>query len=390
MHVLMISDVYFPRINGVSTSIRSFRRELHAQGHRVTLVVPTYPHSTEFDQQHPDPDLIRVASLPIPRDPEDRLMRRSQLLQLLPELQKQQFDVLHIQTPFIAHYAGVTLARQLGLPTIESYHTFFEEYLYHYIPLIPRSALRFAARRFTVSQCNSVQKVIAPSRAMYDALRNYGVHTSITVLPTGLEASQFQRGDGARFRRAHDIRPQQPVALYVGRVAHEKNIDFLLTMFKQVLIQVSHALLLIVGEGPAVSHLRELAKQLGISDSVKFIGYLDRDAGLLDCYSAGDVFVFASRTETQGLVLLEALAQGTPVVSTAHMGTRDILETAQGVQIVTEETTPFAQAVVHLLGNPAARTELATHAAATAQRWSAIEMTRRLLSLYAQLVSAKN
>ncbi|MGD9841432.1 MAG: glycosyltransferase [Steroidobacteraceae bacterium] len=389
MRVLMISDVYFPRVNGVSTSIRSFRRELQAQGHQVTLVTPAYPHSAEFDQQHPDPDLIRVTSLPIPRDPEDRLMRRSQLLQLLPELKKQSFDVVHIQTPFVAHYAGVTLARQLKLPTIESYHTFFEEYLYHYVPLIPRGVLRFAARRFTVSQCNSVKLVIAPSHAMHDALRNYGVTTPITILPTGLEASQFKRGNSALFRQQHGFTAQQPIALYVGRVAHEKNIDFLLTMFKQTLAQVPQATLLIVGEGPAVPHLRGQVQQLGIHHAVKFIGYLDRDSDLLDCYSAGDVFVFASRTETQGLVLLESLAQGTPVVSTAHMGTRDILEAAQGAQIVNEDTAQFAQVVANILSNPPVRVRLAAHAVVDAQRWSSVEMTQRLLRLYTELVATK-
>jgi glycosyltransferase involved in cell wall biosynthesis len=388
MRVLMISDVYFPRVNGVSTSIRSFRRELQAQGHQVTLIAPAYPHSHDYDQQHADPDLIRIASLPIPRDPEDRLMRRSQLLQLLPALQKKQFDVVHIQTPFVAHYAGVTLARQLRLPSVESYHTFFEEYLYHYIPLIPRSVMRFVARRFTVSQCNAVNKVIAPSRAMLKALQDYGVTTPMTILPTGLEAGQFTPGNGARFRSTHGIGAQQPVALYVGRVAHEKNIDFLLTMFKQTLAQVPEALLLIVGEGPALPHLRAQAQQLGISAAVKFIGYLDRDAGLLDCYRAGDVFVFASRTETQGLVLLEALAQSTPVLSTAHMGTRDILEAAQGAQIVPEDATQFAQALTRLLNNSAARATLAASATADARRWSTVEMTQRLLKLYAELTAA--
>lgn len=388
LHILMISDVYFPRVNGVSTSIRSFRRELIAQGHQVTLIAPAYPNSASFDAEHPDANLIRIPSLPIPRDPEDRLMRRRFIRALLPSLRAQKFDLLHIQTPFMAHYAGLALGRTLGLPIIESYHTFFEEYLYHYVPLLPRALLRFAARRFTVAQCNAVDQVIAPSRAMHDGLRDYGVRTPITILPTGLEASQFKPGDGAHFRTSHDIAPDRPVALFVGRVAHEKNIDFLLRAFQLAMAQVPEALLLIVGEGPAVPHLQRLTQQWQISDAVKFIGYLDRDTTLLDCYASGDVFVFASRTETQGLVLLEALAQGTPLLSTAHMGTRDILapggQPIRSARIVAEDPATFARELAQLLQDSAMRHEMSRHAVSDAQQWSIREMTRRLARLYQQ------
>ncbi len=383
MRVLMISDVYFPRVNGVSTSIRSFRYELKAQGHQVTLIAPHYPHSDVYDQSHPDADLIRIPSRSIPRDPEDRFMIKNKILQLIPKLRAMNFDVLHIQTPFVAHYLGLTLAKELKLPVVESYHTFFEEYLYHYIPFLPRSLMRWVARRFTVSQCNAVSHVISPSRAMRDALLNYGVAAPISILPTGLQASQFQQGDGARFRNAYGIESTRPVALYIGRVAHEKNIDFLLRVFQHTLKQLPDALLLIVGEGPAVPHLQKLAQQLGIDQATRFVGYLDRDTQLLDCYSAGDVFVFASRTETQGLVLLEAMAQGTPVLSTIYMGTRDILEGAEGAVIAHENEQQFSNELSRLLTNPQKRAQLSIGARKTAAGWSTQAMTERLVQLYA-------
>jgi len=378
MRILMISDVYFPRVNGVSTSIRTFRRELIALGHKVTLIVPAYPGAMAED----DSDIIRVPSSGVPRDPEDRMMRRREIDRLLPQVLQQQYDIVHIQTPFIAHYAGVYLARKLGVPVIESYHTFFEEYLYHYVPFVPRSVMRFLARRFTVSQCKAVDRLISPSRAMHTALVEYGVRTPIDVLPTGLDANQFRLGDGARFRTKHGIAAEQPVLLYVGRVAHEKNIDFLLLMFKQVVAALPTVLFVIAGEGPAQTHLRTRARQMDMADSVRFIGYLDRDTELLDCYRAGTLFVFASRTETQGLVLLEALAQGTPVVSTMHMGTRDVLEHARGARIVAEDTTAFADAVSELLSDVQTRSRLAQLGPLDAAKWSAREMAERLLKTY--------
>lgn len=386
MRILMITDVYFPRVNGVSTSIRSFRRELRAQGHHVTLIAPAYPVQPADDDQ----DIIRIPSRYVPRDPEDRMMRRGHINRLLPDLQRQQFDVLHIHTPFIAHYAGVHLARALNLPSVETYHTFFEEYLHHYVPLIPRPLMRLLARRFTVSQCNAVDHVIAPSRAMHQGLKDYGVNTTVSILPTGLEAGQFKLGDGARFRAQHNIPTDRPVLLYVGRVAHEKNIDFLLHSFKKVNERVPETLLLIVGEGPALGHIQALTERLELSNAVRFIGYLNRDTELLDCYRAGDLFVFASRTETQGLVLLEALAQGTPVVSTAHMGTKDVLADTRGTRIVNDDSREFADAAIALLTDKQARLQLAQAAQADAARWSSQHMAERLLTLYSTTIEAQH
>jgi 1,2-diacylglycerol 3-alpha-glucosyltransferase len=382
LRILMISDVYFPRVNGVSTSIRTFRRELLALGHDVTLIAPSYPGFSDTDA-----NFLRVASRQVPMDPEDRMMRRHQIDALWPSLKAQRYDVLHIHTPFIAHYAGLYLAQQLNIPVVETYHTFFEEYLHHYVPLVPRTLMRLIARRVTVSQCNAVAQIIAPSRAMLDALQNYGVRSPIEILPTGLEASQFNLGDGARFRTRHGIAADRPTLLYVGRVAYEKNIDFLLHSFKRVHAAMPAALLLIVGEGPARDHLQALVNKLHLDAAVKFVGYLDRDTELLDCYRAGDLFVFASRTETQGLVLLESLAQGTPVVSTMHMGTRDVLHNTQGARIVAEDTDEFSQACIELLGNTVARQQLAGRAAHDAQRWSSCEMTGRLVQLYSTVIA---
>jgi 1,2-diacylglycerol 3-alpha-glucosyltransferase len=377
MRILMISDVYFPRVNGVSTSIRTFRRELIAQGHEVTLVIPQYPAS--FDD---DGDIVRIPSDAVPRDPEDRLMQRSSIDSLLPAFRLKQLDVVHIQTPFVAHYAGVYLSKQLEIAAIETYHTFFEEYLHHYVPFVPRALMRFLARRFSVSQCNSVQRVVSPSSAMQKALESYGIKTPIEILPTGLEEPQFRRGDGERFRLRHGIDLETPTLLFVGRVAHEKNIGFLLRMFAEVLKSIPHALFVIAGEGPALPTLRAEATQLGIAERIKYIGYLNRDGELLDCYASGDLFVFASRTETQGLVLLEALAQGTPVVSTTHMGTVDVLQNARGARVVPEDVEVFANAVAELLTNDVARERLALVAPLDANKWSSKAFAERLVNCY--------
>lgn len=378
MRILMVSDVYFPRVNGVSTSIRTFREDLEALGHEVLLLAPDYPLRAEDD----DPRILRIASRTVPRDPEDRLMSRAALRRATAALAPGAVDLVHIQTPFVAHYAGLELARRLRVPVVESYHTYFEHYLYHYVPALPAAWLKALARRFTVSQCHAVDTVISPSRAMAEALRAYGVRTPIEVLPTGLDAGRFRLGDGARFRAAHGVAPDRPVALFVGRVAHEKNIDFLLGLLPALRERVPDVLFVLAGEGPAAAHCRDLVRRLGVAAQVKFVGNMDRDTELLDCYAAADVFTFASRTETQGLVLLEALAQGTPVVSTAVMGTAEVLAGAQGALVVPEEPVAFIAAVERVLRDRSLRATLSKRAREDAARWSSRAMAQRLVSLY--------
>jgi len=281
--------------------------------------------------------------------------------------------------------AGSRCARARGTPCVATYHTFFEEYLHHYVPALPRRVGRTLARAFTRSQCRDVQALIAPSEPMRAVLRDYGVTTPIHVVPTGLPQSCFTAGDGQRFRRAMQLPAERPLVLYVGRVAHEKNIGFLIECFARVRAQVPAALLVIAGEGPARSALGAQVERLGLAEHVRFVGYLDRNQALLDCYAAAQVFAFASRTETQGLVLLEAMAQGAPIVSTAELGARSILTPASGAVVVPESIEPFAAAVVRVLSDAALAAALAARGRAYAQSWSSLAMAQRLARVYREV-----
>jgi glycosyltransferase involved in cell wall biosynthesis len=388
VRVLFISDVYFPRVNGVSTSIRTFREDLTQCGIETRLVAPGYGEAGAGQETDAESGVLRVPASRVPRDPEDRRMAWRALTRTLEAQAGAGFDVVHIHTPFLAHYAGVRFARRAGLPCVATYHTFFEEYLHHYLPLLPHALGALVARSFTRSQCAAVQGLIAPSEPMRTVLTDYGVTTPIHVVPTGLPASAFRSGDGRAFRARAGIAPERPLVTYIGRVAHEKNIGFLVRTFAQVLPAVPEALLVIAGEGPAREPLRAQVAALGLTPCVYFAGYLERESALLDCYAAADVFVFASRTETQGLVLLEAMAQGVPVVSTAELGTRSILVPGSGALVVPEDTETFAAAVVRVLRDPGLHKGLAARGRAYARSWSSAAMARRLAEVYAQLRAA--
>lgn len=378
MRILMISDVYFPRINGVSTSIQAYRKSLTELGCQIDLVVPQYEHNMEDEK-----NIYRVDARKVPLDPEDRLMNKKLLRLQVEELIKQnQYGLIHIQTPFLAHNIGIELARKYKLPVVETYHTYFEEYMYNYIPFLPKQFLRMLVRRFTNKQCNALDALIVPSSAMLEVLQNYGVKTPSEVLPTGINSELFGKGDGAVFREKHNIDLAAPVLVHVGRICFEKNIDFLIHMHKELLKSVPKAILLIAGEGPALKHLKKLCEKIGTDNNVKFVGYLDRENELQSCYAAGDTFVFSSRTETQGLVLLEAMACGTPVVSTAVMGTKDILDSEYGAIIAEENYTDFAGKVALLLNDKSYQKQLSFEAKDYAKEWSIDHFSGKMMSFY--------
>ena len=383
MRILFISDVYFPRVNGVSTSIKTFTRALEQLGHEVHLVAPNY-----LEHQPSNPLITRIPAQRVPFDPEDRFMSKRGAIQQAELLHAQSpFDIVHVHTPFVAHYAGVALARRWGVPCVETYHTFFEEYLFHYVPLVPKTWLRAAARRFSRAQCNDVNAVVVPSTAMRAVLLRYGIHARMDIIPTGMELDKLRGGDGARFRQHHAISSDRPVMLHVGRVAFEKNIEFLLTVVERVRRTIPHALFIIAGEGPARRSLELKGQQLGLRNNLRFIGYMDREHELLDCYRAANCKIFASRTETQGLVLLEAMALGVPVVSTAIMGTVDVLQPGSGAIVVNEDADEFADAVIRVLTDPAQRAALSAAGQDYVRTWSSSELATRLVNVYGDLLA---
>jgi 1,2-diacylglycerol 3-alpha-glucosyltransferase len=380
MNVLMVSDVYFPRINGVSSSIADTAQVLRRFGANVKLIAPAY------EGQEADDEIYRVPGRVVPCDPEDRIMNWRDLRQRVDEVAAW-CDVVHVHTPFWAHYAGLRASRRQGVPLVSTYHTLFEEYFPHYLPGLPRPLLRTVARWASRRQCLQADSVIVPSQAMVDRLVEYGVRADVLrILPSGIAAHDFAQGDRQGFRSRHGIDPDRPMALYVGRVAQEKNISFLLHMLRHAHHREPGLLLGIVGDGPDMARLQQEIEALGLVDAVRCFGYLDRQHELVDAYAAADVFVFSSRTETQGLVVLEAMAAGLSVIALAEMGVRDLLVAApEGCATPPDDPKAFGNAVADFFAAKAQWPRWRTLAANHAHGWTSDVTAHALLALYAQL-----
>lgn len=178
------------------------------------------------------------------------------------------------------------------------------------------------ARQFSRAQCNQVDSVVVPSTAMKSVLKGYGVTQKTEIIPTGIYLPQKDCDEHSlsQFRADPGIARERPCLVHVGRIAFEQNIEFLIDVIYEVQKRIKNLAVIIAGEGPALKNIKQYSYELGLSDTIFFTGYLDRASSLQDCYCSGDAFIFTSKTETQWLVLLEAMALGIPVVSIAVMG----------------------------------------------------------------------
>ena len=374
MKIALVTDTYFPRVNGVSASTRVFAGEFRRLGCQVFVYAPAYPG------QDDEPGVVRFPSRYLWFDPEDRLARSSHPAGVRHFLE-QGFDIVHTQTPFSLGRAALGWARRSGATLIHTYHTLFVAYVEHYLERVPRALsiplVRWASRRY----CDACRRVVVPSSAMRDELLSYGVSTPVEVIPTGIALERFDGRKRWRMRREAGLPDSAPLLLFMGRVAEEKNIDFLIDVVEALEPRHPGLRFWIAGEGPAKPRLQRLVARRGLSPTVAFLGYLARD-DWRDCYAAADLFVFASVTETQGLVVTEAMAAETPVVAVGAMGVRDVMGENRGGIVTRLDRGEFAAAVERLLDDRALYAEKQREALDEARRWSAGTMAERMLALY--------
>jgi glycosyltransferase involved in cell wall biosynthesis len=380
--VLMVSESYLPRISGVVISVAGFTRALRAQGHRVLVAAPVYPgHRDE------DPDVIRLPAVPAPGTP-DFTLTIPLARRLLQDPRVEQADIAHVHSPFLAGRLGLAVARRFHRPLVFTHHTLYDEYV-HYVPLVPPLVTRPLARWWVRAFANHCDLVVAPSEAIRGRLRDQGVTARLEVLPTGgIDSGQFVHLDGRALRARYTVPPAAPLLVTVSRLAPEKNVDLVLRAFQQV-AEASEAYLLVVGDGPSAGDLQRLAGDLGISGRVRFAGALPHDAALA-AMTGSDLFVFASQTETQGVVLVEAMAAGLPVVAVARAGAAEVVRDGESGALVEPAPEALAAAVRRMLADPARRTAMSRRARDIAAEYAVPTLARRLAALYQSVVEQRD
>lgn len=386
MQILAISDVYYPRECEVSVGLRTLLRELSAKGHAITLIAPDYPGAVDM----PGEDIIRVSSRPLRVSKLERAMKMHRLMELTERLRSWNYDIVHVHTPYIAHAMGIALARRLHIPVVETLSAFYDESIARYVPRLRSEWRRTLARAATHLQSRGLDGLVVRATGMRDRLRGYGIDKPVTVISPSVDALLFQSGDGARFRAAHNIEPDRPVILCGSLLQNQGAAAFLLAVLEEIRREVPNILMLVPGEGSSKAQWQADADRRDLRRNIALVGSLDRAKGLRDCYNAADCLVFPANDETEGTVLLEAMAAGLPVVAAASARTKDMLS-ADGPALVAEPTVAdFVTKVLHVLHDQAVRTHLATAGRQYAQRWSASVSVEQLLDCYREAITLHN
>lgn len=381
LRIGMFSESFSPVRNGVTVSLLTLTRELRALGHYVCIFAPAHSQ-----QPQDETDVVRFPSFvslfnkdyPLAYPFWPRIVLSSQFASL-------QLDIVHTHTPFVLGLTGARLAINHHLPLVSTFHTLYWQYA-HYMPLLPEGVTNTLLDLYLPWYYNRCTAIICPSRVTEKALRDIGVNRPITVIPTGIPLPPKERLSPSAQQQARErigVAEGAPILLYVGRLAPEKNVLWLMEVFKRVAHQHPSAVLVFVGEGPLRSSLETAAAELGLQERVRFPGPIPRDA-LDSIYAAADVFCFPSPSETQGLVVGEARAAGLPcVVINAGGAPETVCDGEDGFVVPVEDADAFAQKVLSILSDKALARRMREAARRNACRYTPAQMARRVLDVYA-------
>jgi 1,2-diacylglycerol 3-alpha-glucosyltransferase len=376
VRIALFTNNYLPFCGGVTVSVETLRAGLEARGHDVWVMAPRFRGARDDG-----PHVVRYPSVPAATYPEFPLAipysrRIARLVRGLA------VDVFHAHHPFLLGPAAARLARQLHRPLVFTYHTRYEKYA-HYVPAT-RALVEAAAVRLSARFAARADAVIAPSALVRDELRRRGVDGAVGVVPTGVDLARFRPGDRAAARRSLDLAADDIVVLYVGRLDREKSVDRVLLAFERIAGTIPGARLVLAGQGTQGERLRALAAALGAADRIRFLGVRPH-ATLPACYQAADLFLFASETETQGLVLAEAAACGLPAVAVAAPGCDEVVHDGETGLLTKGEPTALAEAAIGLLLDADRRRAMGARARQVAERDFDVQLQiDRTLELYEQ------
>ncbi|MBE0582244.1 MAG: glycosyltransferase [Desulfofustis sp.] len=382
MKISMFTNTYLPHVGGVARSVSTFAAELRRQGHLVQVIAPEYAAADAPEEA--DSAVVRVPALQHfnGSDFSVRIPLPGIISEAISDFAP---DIIHSHHPFLLGDAALRLARTMELPLVFTHHTLYEQYT-HYVPLDSPALKRFVIELAT-GYANLCNRVIAPSSSVKNLLVKRGVRSNITVLPTGIDIDLFSRGDGQRFRKQYGLSDRTTVIGHVGRLAREKNLPYLAEAVATALKEHDRSCFLVIGTGDAEQEIRDVFTGRGCAEQLVMPGRLTGEQ-LADAYAAMDLFAFASRSETQGLVLAEAMAASTPVIALTASGVEDVVRHGVNGRLLAAEasTDEFARELLAMLTDSGQLAALRRAARGSAQEFSKETCTGRLADLYRETI----
>lgn len=406
MNIAFFTDAYYPRINGVAVSVRSYATKLAEMGHSVCIVCCNYGDEEDKkdkkkkksflqdDKLHPNLKIYRISSINVFVSKEDKSAKLSAWHDVKHTMDAFKPDIVHINSEFMVGYFGLIYSRHRNIASVYTFHTLWEDYVDGYIKFMPVYPAKKIAKEFIKFYLKRANILIAPTVNIANVIKSYGIERDAKILPTGIPQALDVKKLNVRplfFNQLHTLLPRvqkKHVLLYVGRVVKEKNLDFLFPVLAEVKKTFKDTVLVFVGGGPELDNLKEKAKKTGYARDIVFAGYRSREE-LAYFYSVTDVFVFPSKTETQGLVTLEAMMAGVPVVAIGERGTLDVMKGDNGGFMVKEDVNEFSQRVLELLKDKELYAEKSQEAKKWASQWSLDTLTEKLVTYYEEALAIR-
>ncbi|MGE0268908.1 MAG: glycosyltransferase [Candidatus Omnitrophota bacterium] len=379
MNIVMMTNTYKPIVGGLEKSVEIFSDEYRKRGHKVLIVAPRFENTSGKEK-----DVFRVPAIQN-FNHTDFSVELPMSIKLNSTLERFKPDIIHTHHPFLIGDTALRASARFNVPIVFTNHTLYEENT-HYIPGDSPAMKTFVAK-LAKGYADLCDRVIAPSQSVADLLIKRGVEVPVEVLPTGIYLDQFKTGDGKTFRRFFDIPKDAFVVGSIGRVAPEKNIPFLSKAVLAFMKKNRKAYFVVVGSGVSLEDIKASFEQNKLEGRLVCTGPL-KGRQLISAYAALDVFAFASHSETQGLVLAEAMAAGTPVVAVDAPGVREVLKDGvNGRMLKRDHIRDFAACLQWLSGqSPQIRSALARNAVKTAKDFSVSACVTRALKLYRSMI----
>lgn len=373
----MFTDSALPILNGVSVSVDALVTELRNQGHSVHLYTTRYP-----GYRDPEPNTYRFRALETPIS-KGYPVAIPPFYRMLLRFRQHRYDIVHTHTPYMLGMVGLRWAESHDLPIVSTYHTLYDRYA-HYFRVLPKRYVRFRIAKHTNFYYNRVDHVLTPSEAALKWLKRHSVTTPTTIVPTGILRGPML--DRSEVRQSLGISPESRILLYVGRLAREKNLSVLIEAAARICSRDPRARLWLVGDGPYRDECVAMVRAAGIGDRVRFVGFVPR-AEVDKYYAAADLFVFSSITETQGLVVQEAMMHGLPAVVAGGGGASASVEDGVNGFIVKSEPAEFAAAVERIFRDEALYARLSEGAPRSVRELGVPAMCDHVLAVYRQVIS---
>lgn len=382
LHIAIFTNNYLPNPYGVSTSIESFRKELIVAGHVVYVFAPQWG-CDEYGYKE-DENIFRYPSIDIPTKVDFSLV-----VPFAPKidsvLETLSIDIIHAQHPNLLGMVAKKWAHRKNVPLVFTWHTLYEHYA-HYMPFMPQHVSGRIAVRNAVGYANECDHVIVPTPIIHKAIKEYGVtHERISVVPSGVDENLFANPQGEQLRMCYGFGSKDCVMVTVSRLTEEKNVLFLARSIAKILKNNSHARFLCVGEGDLLQDMQNIFKNALVNEQVVFAGVAAR-GDVKGYLSAGDFFVYASTSETQGTIVTENMYVGRPIVAIGENGVRDLVE--NGVNgFVTKENDDFIDAIQKMIDDEALRRDMGNNAARIArEKYTAHVCAQNLTTIYHDVI----